>query len=76
MNFFKKLFLKRCVIDSPTIIKPKNFSEKYYYKVTGECDNCLATLSLFIQKGLYVKYEISNIICPNCGCKVDRGNNK
>jgi hypothetical protein len=73
MNFFQRLFMHHCIVDNPTVTKPKNFDEKYYYPIDGTCDNCNYPLHVFVKKGLYVKYEVSNIRCPNCGCKVDRG---
>jgi len=82
MNLFKKLFLKHCIVNPTGDIKEigenniaivqKSVDEKYYYRTRVTCNNCGELLDLFIKKGLYVKYEVSNIRCTNCGCKIDR----
>ena len=70
MNFFKKLFQKHVTINFPSPIitnVPENT-----YMAEGTCTNCGAKLSLFIKKGLYLKYVASSVRCYNCGCKVDK----
>jgi transcription elongation factor Elf1 len=71
MNFFKRLFLKRCIVIDSFLALPETL-EKEYYKVQHTCTNCNTTLSLLVKRGIYTKYAISSIRCSNCGCKIDR----
>jgi transcription elongation factor Elf1 len=71
MNFFRRLFLKHCIIVDSYFALPETL-EKEYYKKSFTCTNCLTVLSLLVKKGIYIKYAISNVRCTNCGCKVDK----
>ena len=71
MNFFKKLFLKHCIIEEfrSGFVSP---DERYYNNKTLTCTNCGFIYCVFVKKGIYFKYAITNSKCPNCGCKPDR----
>jgi DNA-directed RNA polymerase subunit RPC12/RpoP len=70
MKFFKKLFQKHVIINIPgplISVVPENC-----YATSVKCGNCGENLSLFIKKGIYIKYVITSVRCTHCGCKVDR----
>jgi len=73
MNFFKKLFLKHCIVANNNPQESvKLYDAKYYYRAIVTCKNCETELTLYIKKGLYVKYETAYIKCSYCGCKADK----
>ena len=69
MKILFKLFGKKWLFDDMT----KNTDIKNYYSKVVICNNCGLDLPLLIKKGIYVKYVITNVICYNCGCKIDKG---
>lgn len=73
MNLLAKLFGKRWVFNFIGTNLPKNIDPKNYYTKTIICNNCGEYLPVLIKKGIYVSYTISSIICPNCGCKINKG---
>ena len=70
MKFFKKLFQKHVIINFPSPLVNGAPENTYNSEVT--CTNCGTKLSLFIKKGLYLKYVATSIRCYTCGCKIDR----
>jgi hypothetical protein len=71
-TFFKRLFQKHVKFETPAariLVEP----EENYYRTTTKCTNCATEINLVIKKGIYAKYAIPTVRCPNCGCKSDRG---
>jgi uncharacterized protein CbrC (UPF0167 family) len=72
MNLLVRIFGKRVLFNYAGTTLPKNINLINYYTKEVTCNNCGKRLPLLIRKGIYAKYAITEILCDNCNCKVDK----